>query len=93
LVGTPLGKASAVTEIRSLSSSERAKHVRDVDALARLLGPADRATTWLTKKERWTLAHVAEQPAISRLAARTIHLMTEQNWASQDNISGTSQHR
>jgi hypothetical protein len=38
-----LGKAAAVTEIVSLSSAERTKHVRDVDALARLLGPVDRA--------------------------------------------------
>ena len=43
LVGALLGKATAVTEIVSMSSAERAKHVRDVDALARLLGPADRA--------------------------------------------------
>jgi hypothetical protein len=77
LVGALLGKASAVTEIVSLSPAERAKHVRNVDALARLLGPADRAATLLTKKERSTLAHVAEQPDISRLAARSIHLMTE----------------
>jgi hypothetical protein len=77
LVGALLGKAAAVTEIVSMSSAERTKHVRDVDALARLLGPTDRAGASLTKKERSTLQHVAEQPDISRLAARSIHLMTE----------------
>lgn len=77
LVGALLGKATAVTEIVSLTSAERAKHTRDVDALARLLGPADRAGASLTKKERSTLAQVAEHPDISRLAAASIHLMTE----------------
>ncbi len=74
LVGALLGKATAVTEIVSMSSAERAKHVRDVDALARLLGPADRAGASLTTKERATLDRVAEHPDISPLAARSIQL-------------------
>ena len=69
-------KAAAVMEIVSLSSAERLKHVRDFDALARLLGPADRAGASLTKKERSNLALVAEQPDVSRLAALSINLMT-----------------
>lgn len=77
LVGALLGKATTATEIVSLSSAERAKHVRDVDALARLLGPADRASASLTTKERSTLAQIAGHPDISSLAARSIHLMTE----------------
>jgi hypothetical protein len=77
LVGALLGKATAVAEIVSMSSAERAKHVRDVDALARLLGPKDRASASLTKRERSTLAQVAEQPDMSQLGARSIHLMTE----------------
>lgn len=76
LVGALLGKASAVTEIVSMSSAERAKHLRDVDALARLLGPADRAGALLTTKERSTLARIAEHPDLSRLAARSIQLTT-----------------
>lgn len=74
LVGALLGKATAVTEIVSMSSAERAKHVRDVDALARLLGPADRAGASLTKTERSTLVRIAEHPDISPLAARSIQL-------------------
>ena len=74
LVGALLGKATAVTEIVSMSSAERAKHVRDVDALARLLGPADRASASLTTKERSTLARIAEHSDISALAARSIQL-------------------
>ena len=74
LVGALLSKATAVTEIVSMSSAERAKHVRDVDALARLLGPADRASASLTTKERSTLARIAEHSDISALAARSIQL-------------------
>lgn len=74
LVGALLGKAAAVTEIVSMSSAERAKHVRDVDALARMLGPTDRASASLTNKERSTLAQVAEHPDLSQLAARSIRL-------------------
>ena len=76
LVGALLGKASAVTEIVSMSSAEHAKHIRDVDALARLLGPADRAGASLTKTERSTLVRIAEHPDISPLASRSIHLTT-----------------
>ena len=76
LVGALLGKATAVTEIVSMSSAERAKHVRDVDALARLLGPADRAGASLTNKERSTLERIVEHPDLSPLAARSIQLTT-----------------
>ncbi|CAN5557060.1 hypothetical protein BH10ACT2_BH10ACT2_25340 [soil metagenome] len=77
LVGALLGKATAVAEIVSMSSAERAKHVRDVDALARLVGPSDRAGAALTTKERSTLARIAKHPDISRLAARSIQLTIE----------------
>ena len=76
LIGALLGKAAAVTEIISLSPAERAKHVRDVDALARLLGPADRTSASLTTKERSTLTRIAKHPDISPLAVRSIHLTT-----------------
>ena len=77
LVGALLGKAAAVTEIVSMSSAERAKHVRDVDALARLVGPRDRAGSSLTTKERSTLARIAKHPDLSPLAARSIQLTIE----------------
>lgn len=76
LVGALLGKATAATEIVSMSPAERAKHVRDVDALARLLGPADRAGAALTSKERSTLTRIAEHPDLSALAVRSIQLTT-----------------
>ncbi len=76
LIGALLGKVTAVTEIISMSPAERAKHVRDVDALARLLGPADRTSASLTTKERSTLARIAKHPDISPLAVRSIDLTT-----------------
>ena len=76
LVGALPGKATAVAEIVSLSSAERAKHLRDVDALARLFGPTDRAGTRLTARERSIVSRVAEHSDISPLATRSIHLMT-----------------
>lgn len=69
-----LGKATAVTEIVSMTSAERAKHVRDVDALARLLGAADRTGASLTTKERSLLTRIAEHPDLSPLASRSIQL-------------------
>ncbi len=77
LIGALLGKAAAVTEIVSMSVAERAKHVRDVDALARLLGPTDRADAALTTKERSTLLRIAKHPDLSPLAVRSIQLTTE----------------
>jgi len=75
LVGALIGKATAAIEIVSLSTAERAKHVRDVDSLARLLGTDDRANAGLTAKEHAVLTRVAEHPDISPLAARSITLM------------------
>lgn len=77
LIGALLGKAAAVIEIVSMSSAERAKHVRDVDALARLIGPFDRAGAALATKERSTLARIAKHPDLSTLAARSIQLTIE----------------
>lgn len=76
LVGALLGKVAAVTQIVSQTSAERAKHVRDVDALARLLGPADREQAHLTRKERAVLERMAESPDLSALAQRSIVLLT-----------------
>lgn len=75
LVGALLGKVAAVTQIVSQTSSERAKHVRDVDSLARLLGPTDREQARLTRKERAVLLRMAESPDLGTLAQRAILLL------------------
>jgi len=51
LVGALLGKAAAVVKISSQSAADRAKHVRDFDSLAKLLGAPDRRAAELTKSE------------------------------------------
>lgn len=76
LVGALLGKVAAVTQIVSQSSAERAKHVRDVDSLARFIGPLDRGQANLTRKERAVLERMAESPDLSALAQRSITLLT-----------------
>lgn len=75
LVGAVLGKMAAATQIVSQSPAERAKHLRDVDSLVRLLGPADREGANLTRRERATLARIAELPELSSLARRSIVLL------------------
>jgi hypothetical protein len=74
LIGALLGKASAVLEIVAMSAAERTKHVRDVDALARLLGAADRAGASLTAKERSMLTRMTQHPDLSPLATRSMQL-------------------
>jgi hypothetical protein len=76
VVGALLGKVAAVTQIVAQTSAERAKHVRDVDSLARLLGPTDREQARLTRKERSVLERMAELPDLSALAQRSIVLLT-----------------
>lgn len=76
VVGALLGKVAAVTQIVAQTSAERAKHVRDVDSLARLLGPTDRQQANLTRKERSVLERMAELPDLSALAQRSIVLLT-----------------
>ncbi len=75
LVGAVLGKVAAVTQIVSQTSAERAKHLRDVDSLARLLGPTDREQANLTRKERAVLERIAESPDLSALAKRSVALL------------------
>lgn len=66
---------AAVTEIVSQPAAERAKHLRDIDSLARLLGPADRAAADLTRKERAVVQRIANAQDLSRLAARAMLLL------------------
>ena len=64
-----------MTQIVSQTSAERGKHVRDVDSLARLLGPTDREQANLTRKERAVLERIAESPDLGALAQRSVALL------------------
>lgn len=75
VIGALLGKVAAVTQIVSQTQAERARHVRDVDSLARLLGPKDREHAHLTRKERAVLERMAESPELGALARRSILLL------------------
>lgn len=78
LVGALIGKASAVAKISSQSTVNRAKHLRDFESLARLLGPADRAEAALTKGERKLLTLVSSSLDPAALAHRGITLLVGQ---------------
>jgi len=67
LVGALVGKASAVIKISSQSAASRAKHLRDFDSLARMLGPLDRATADLTKSEKKLLRSLATDEELTEL--------------------------
>lgn len=75
LIGALLGKVAAVTEIVSMSAAERAKHLRDVDVLARLIGPDDRDGVALSRSERSALAGIVVATELSPLAASSIRLL------------------
>lgn len=75
LVGALLGKAAAVTRIRSQSAASRAKHLRDLDSLAKLLGANDRATARLTGAEERTLRRLAAEPELTPLATASLELL------------------
>lgn len=77
LVGALIGKASAVDKISSQSAADRAKHLRDFDSLARMLGPSDRATASLSKSEMRLLGQLAEYPDLTRLGAAAIRALVE----------------
>lgn len=74
LVGALIGKASAVAKISSQSTANRAKHVRDFDSLARMLGPKDRAAAALSKSERKLLRQLRPP---SELAVVSLALLLE----------------
>jgi hypothetical protein len=78
LVGALLGKAAAVKKIVSQSPAAEAKHLRDFDSLARLLGPTDRASAALTKNENRLLVAVADSAGVSDLAAASLQLLVDQ---------------
>lgn len=75
LVGALLGKAAAVVKISSQSAASQAKHLRDFDSLARLLGPSDRGEADLTKTEGRTIAALSEVAGVSELGAASLRLL------------------
>lgn len=67
LVGALLGKASAIVKISSQSAASRAKHLRDFDSLASMLGPVDRAAADLSKGEKKLLNQLAYDEDLTEL--------------------------
>jgi hypothetical protein len=76
LVGALLGKVAATTQVGWQSPADRAKHLRDVDSLARQLGPADGHEANLTPRERAALDRIAVLPEMSPLSQRAISVLT-----------------
>ncbi len=77
LIGALLGKAAAVLRISPQTSSERSKHLSDLDSLACLAGPSDRHDAELTAKQRTSLRQIIESYELSSLARRSIELLAE----------------
>jgi hypothetical protein len=77
LVGALLGKAAAVVKISSQSAASRAKHLRDFDSLARLLGVADRRSAEMTRGERRMIVSLAEAPGLSELGTASLQLLAD----------------
>ena len=75
VVGAVLGKAAAVVKISSQSAASRAKHLRDVDSLVRLLGVADREDAELTRSERRMLTVLVDQSELSDLGMASMKLL------------------
>ena len=75
IVGALLGKAAAVAKISSQSAASRAKHLRDFDSLARLLGVADRERAGLTRSERRMIVALTEAPELTELAVASLRLL------------------
>jgi hypothetical protein len=78
LVGALIGKASAVAKISSQSAASRAKHLRDFDSLAQMLGPRDRATADLSKSERKLLGQLTESQDVTSLGRAAIGVLMGQ---------------
>lgn len=73
LVGALLGKAAAVVKISSQTAASRAKHLRDFDSLAKLLGVDDRQGADLTRIEVRMIMAFVEEPELSKLGAASLH--------------------
>ena len=77
LLGALIGKAAAVSKITSQSRASRAKHMRDFDSLACLLGAADRAIADLSRGERKLLMGLRQSHGLSRLGAAALGALLE----------------
>ena len=77
VVGALLGKAAAVTKISSQTSASRAKHLRDLDSLATLLGVDDRQNAALSRTERRTIAELLDEPTLTGLAKASLRRLIE----------------
>ena len=77
LLGALIGKAAAVSKITSQSRASRAKHMRDFDSLARLLGPIDRTTADLSRGERKLLTGLRKSQELSRLGTAALDALLE----------------
>ncbi|MCP3939392.1 MAG: hypothetical protein GY708_28930 [Actinomycetia bacterium] len=73
LIGAVVGKAAAVIKIPSQSAAARAKHLTDVDSLAKLIGVADREHSDLSRSERGLLARLGDAIELSELARTSLH--------------------
>lgn len=76
LVGALLGKAAAVVKISSQTGANRAKHVRDFDSLAKLLGVLDGSSTKLTTSEGQMLKRLLDEPGLSDLGRASLRLLS-----------------
>ncbi len=77
VIGALLGKAAAVMRISSQTAASRAKHLRDFDSLARLLGVDDRRSARLTRSERRTIVVLGESPEVSELGVASLRLLLD----------------
>lgn len=73
VIGALLGKAAAVTKIGSQTAASRAKHLRDLDSLATLLGIDDRRTAALTRNEQRLITELAQDPRLTALARASLN--------------------
>ena len=77
LLGALIGKAAAVSKITSQSRASRAKHMRDFDSLACLLGATDRATADLSRGERKLLIALRHSQELSRLGTAALDALLQ----------------
>lgn len=75
MIGAIIAKSAAVLHLGSQDAASRAKHERDVDALARLAGPADREEAQLTKAESKLVQRIIDEAALSSVATASLALL------------------
>ncbi len=75
LVGAIIAKSAAALKIPSQDAAGRAKHEHDLDALACLAGPVDRAGAHLSKAETRLVRRILEESELTPLAAASLGLL------------------